>query len=244
MRSQKREKITPQIIFQDEEILVLGKPTGWIVNDATTINGQPTVQKWLKKNFEYPISSIEYLRSGIVHRLDKETSGILLIAKTNKTFEYLQKLFKDRKVKKSYIALMHGKVEPGHGTIEVEVGRLPWNRRRFGVLPGGRKSISRYKVKEFFVKDRDVFSLVDFYPETGRTHQIRIHAKYIGHPVVGDQFYAGRKTARKDRLWCPRLFLHASTISFIHPVTKKKVTFESPMPQDLRVALECLSPFE
>lgn len=237
MRSEKRNAI--EIVHEDGELLVINKPSGWIVNDATTTNGQPTVQNWLRHNFEYPTSSIEYLRNGIVHRLDKETSGILLVAKTKEAFEYLQKLFKERKVKKSYLALLHGRVEPKEGTIEAEVGRLPWNRRRFGVLAGGRDSLTRYKVRAYYILHTTYYSLVDFFPETGRTHQIRIHAKHIGHPIVGDEFYAGRKTARKDRVWCPRLFLHAQSISFIHP-NGREITLKCALPEDLQAALDTL----
>ena len=230
----------PKTIFEDDSILVLDKPSGWVVNDAETTKNVRTVQSWLSKNFDYPISKKRELRSGIVHRLDKETSGILVVAKTKMGFEYLQKLFKERKVKKSYSALVHGRVEPDRGVVEVEVGRLPWNRKRFGILPGGRYSKTSYKVLGIYTKNENESSLVDFYPETGRTHQIRIHAKAIGHPVIGDEFYAGRKLARNDRKWCPRLFLHASKISFKHPNLRKGVIFESKLPGDLQKVLDSL----
>ena len=164
-----------------------------------------------------------------MHRLDKETSGILIVAKTKKAFENLQQQFKDRKISKTYTALVHGQVEPKEGTIEAPVGRLPWRRDRFGVLPGGREATTGYKVREYY-KD---YTLLELKPKTGRTHQIRIHLKHLGHPVVADTFYAGRKTARADRLWCPRLFLHASGISFTHPETGKEISFKSKLPADL-----------
>ena len=239
MRIKKREEVTPQVIFEDRDLLVINKPSGWIVNDATTTNGQPTVQYWLKKNFEYPVANVGHLRSGIAHRLDKETTGVLLVAKTKEYFEYLQKLFKERKVEKSYVALLHGRLETKEGIVEAEVGRLPWNKRRFGVLPGGRHSKTRYKVQEYFKKGGVWFSLVDFYPETGRTHQIRIHAKHIGHPIVGDEFYAGRKTSRRDRVWCPRLFLHAKCISF-KKLNGYTVEYTSQLPGELQDVLDVL----
>lgn len=245
MREPKGKEIAPKIIHEDEDLLVIDKPAGWVVNDAVTTKA-PTIQEWLKNNFQFSdkvtdsVVNFQECRNGIVHRLDKETSGVLLVAKTKESFDYLQGLFKERKVKKSYIALLHGRVEPKEGEIEAEVGRLPWNRRRFGVLPGGRYSKTKYKVKEEYVIDKDVFSLVDFSPETGRTHQIRIHAKHIGHPIVGDEFYAGRKTARKDRKWCPRLFLHASRISFKHP-SHGEVDYESSLPDDLKEVLATLN---
>ena len=228
------------MIHQDEELLVLDKPSGWIVNDSSTAKEQQTIQAWIAANFKFKISNLKLYRNGIVHRLDKETSGILLIAKNKSSFEFLQSQFKQRLVKKSYVALLHGKVEPDEGTIEAEVGRLPWNRRRFGVLPGGRSSKTLYKLREVYKSDNEKFSLVDFYPETGRTHQIRIHAKHVEHPVVGDTFYAGRKTSRKDRLWCPRLFLHAAEISFTHPSTRGEVKYQSDLPPELESALNLL----
>ena len=233
--------MNPKIIFEDDDILVLDKPAGWIVNDASTTCKQPTVQNWLVMNFDFPLFENREFRSGIVHRIDKETSGILLVAKNKKAYEDLQEQFKTRKVQKIYTALVHGKVEPGEGKIEVPLGRLPWRRERFGILPGGRESSTEYKVLNFFSKDRDGFSLLEISPKTGRTHQIRVHFKYFGHPIVADEFYAGRKTSRKDRLWCPRLFLHATRILFQHPLTKKQVILKSYLPQDLQKSLKSLN---
>lgn len=229
----------PKIIYQDDSLFVIDKPAGWIVNEASTVKNQPTIQSWLNRNFQFPISNNPDMRYGIVHRLDKETSGVMLIAKTKDTFEKLQAEFKNREVQKTYIALLHGKLE-GEGTIEAEVGRLPWRRDRFGILAGGRKSVTNYKVIEFIKGERGGYSLVEFYPKTGRTHQIRVHAKHIGHAIVSDEFYAGRKTARNDRKFCPRLFLHAAAIKFIHPETRKEVEFKSPLPEDLQTTLDVL----
>jgi 23S rRNA pseudouridine1911/1915/1917 synthase len=236
-RNKKIFKMEPKIIYQDESLFVIDKPAGWITNDAATTKDQPTVQGWLRSNFQFPIFNFQELRHGIVHRLDKETSGILIIAKTKEAFEKLQAEFKSREVRKTYTALLHGKLEPGEGLIEAEVGRLPWRRDRFGVLAGGRKSATEYKVLKFYPGDRGGYSLVEFYPKTGRTHQIRIHAKHIGHALVADEFYAGRKTARNDRKWCPRLFLHASEIKFVHPISGEAVRFKSELPPDLSSVL-------
>jgi len=233
---------TPKIVYEDEALMVIDKPSGWIVNDAITAKDKPTVQGWLRRNFDFPVFKFQILRNGIVHRLDKETSGLLLIAKTKEAFEQLQSQFKSRKVEKSYIALTHGRVEPKEGEIITTVGRLPWRRDRFGIVPGGRESESKYKVISYHSKGKEAFSLVEFYPKTGRTHQIRIHAKFIGHPIVGDSFYAGRKTARKDRLWCPRLFLHAKSVSFTDPITDRKVSYKSALPGELKKSLEVLTP--
>lgn len=230
----------PKIIFQDESIFVVEKPSGWITNEADTTTTQPVIQKWIRENYDYPLKDNVEMRDGIVHRLDKETSGILLVAKTKEAFEKLQAEFKGRKVQKTYLALLHGKVEPLEGKIEATVGRLPWRRDRFGVLPGGRESTTEYKVLNFYPGNNAGHSLVEFHPKTGRTHQIRIHSKHIGHAIVADEFYAGRKTARNDRKWCPRLFLHASGIKFIHPVTGKDVEFRSELPDDLKEVLNNL----
>ena len=227
--------MNPTIIFEDESILVLDKPSGWITNDASTTTTQPVIQTWLRENLKYLLVGDRDRRDGIVHRLDKETSGLLVVAKTIPAFENLQSQFKERKVAKTYIALAHGEVIPKEGNIEASVGRLPWRRQRFGVLPGGREAVTNYKVLKTLSKDNEKFSLVELYPKTGRTHQIRIHLKFIGHPIVGDNFYAGRKTSRDDRLWCPRLFLHAAKISFFHPETGKELTFESELPKDLNL---------
>lgn len=230
----------PEIIFQDESIFVINKPSGWITNEADTTTKQPVIQTWIRENFEYPLKDNKEMRDGIVHRLDKETSGILLIAKTKEAFEKLQAEFKNREVQKTYTALLHGKVEPAEGKIEATVGRLPWRRDRFGVIPGGRESVTEYKVLEFYPEERGGYSLCEFHPKTGRTHQIRIHSKHIGHAIVADEFYAGRKTARNDRRWCPRLFLHASEIKFVHPKTGKNVEFKSNLPEELKAVLQRL----
>ncbi|KKU09423.1 MAG: Pseudouridine synthase [Candidatus Woesebacteria bacterium GW2011_GWB1_45_5] len=230
----------PKIIHQDDSLFVIDKPSGWITNEADTTTTQPVIQTWLRENFNYPLKGDREMRDGIVHRLDKETSGVLIVAKTKEAFEKLQAGFKNREVEKTYIGLLHGKVEPPEGKIEATVGRLPWRRDRFGVLSGGRESVSEYKVLKFYPGNNGGHSLVEFYPKTGRTHQIRIHAKHIGHAIVADEFYAGRKTARNDRKWCPRLFLHASAIKFTHPAGGKPVEFESKLPDDLQGALNVL----
>ncbi len=230
----------PKIIFEDDNLFVVEKPSGWITNDADTTTTQPVLQTWVRENFDYPLKGDREMRDGIVHRLDKETSGILLVAKTPEAFESLQRQFKERQIEKTYIALLHGKVEPTEGEIKATVGRLPYRRDRFGVVPGGRESHTLYKVINFYPGNNAGHSLVEFSPKTGRTHQIRIHAKHIGHAIVSDEFYAGRKTARNDRKWCPRLFLHASSIKFTHPVTNKLIEFKSDIPEDLSSALKTL----
>lgn len=221
-----------KIIYEDADILVLDKPAGITVNKSETTKGD-TLQDWLDKNFKIDVD-----RSGIVHRIDKETSGILVIAKNLQSFENLQKQFKERTVKKTYIALVHGKVL-GDGEIKVPVGRLPWNRKRFGVLAGGREAVTKFKVQSLkFKVNNEPMTLLELYPETGRTHQIRVHMKYLNHPIFGDELYAGRKTARNDRKILPRVFLHASKIVFMHPRTGERMEFFSELPNELQNLIE------
>ena len=253
----------PRVIFEDREILVLEKTAGMIVNRSDTTKGEKTVQEWVEEKIlrykdtkilgdkkekspnilisQYPNISDFERRAGIVHRLDKETSGILLVAKTKEAFENLQKQFKERKVKKTYIALVHGKIESKEGKINVPVGRLPWNRKRFGVLAEGREAVTKYKILRYYdikILGDERLTLLELYPQTGRTHQIRVHLKYFGHPIFADPLYAGRKTARNDRKLLSRIFLHAAKISFNHPKDKELVSFESHLPEQLSQFLE------
>ena len=227
----------PKIIFEDDSLFVIDKPAGWIVNEAATTKNQPVLQTWLRQ-FNYPLVNDTDCRHGIVHRLDKETSGVMIVAKNKDSFDKLQAEFKNREVQKTYVALVHGKLTPEEGEISVPVGRLPWRKDRFGVVAGGRASQTFYKVLQFFPGNNAGHTLVEFHPKTGRTHQIRIHCKYIGHAIVADEFYAGRKTARNDRVWCPRLFLHAKNIKFIHPIKGESVEFSSELPEDLSGVLK------
>ncbi|MDO8452747.1 MAG: RluA family pseudouridine synthase, partial [bacterium] len=147
-------------------------------------------------------------------------------------------------------ALVHGAVKDD-GTIDEPVGRLPWNRERFGVFPLGKPAKTKYHVLANFsshpgerrlksANTEETYTLLELHPETGRTHQLRVHLKHIGHPIVSDPFYAGRKTARADQKWCPRLFLHAKSIEFKHPVTGEKLKFEATLPEDLQKVLDAI----
>ena len=235
-----------KVIYEDDEIIVLDKPAGITVNRSDTTKGEETVQDWIENKLmvhgswlkEEDKESDFYKRSGIVHRIDKETSGILIAAKNRSAFEELQRQFKERIVKKTYLALVHGKVAPPEDEINVPVGRLPWDRKKFGVLAGGREAITRYRVISnlqlaISKKKEEPMSLLELNPLSGRTHQIRVHLKYRGHPIFSDFLYGGRKTSRDDRKILERVFLHAYKISFIHPVTNKNLSFESPLPFEL-----------
>lgn len=222
------------IIYEDEQLLVINKPPGIVVNRAESVKGE-TIQDWAQNQ-----KKILLERAGIVHRIDKETSGILLLAKTQPTLEDLQQQFAQKLIKKVYLALVHGKVEPSEGEIRVPVGRLPWNREQFGVVPGGKEAVTRYKSIKSFSTQAESFTLLEVYPETGRTHQIRVHFKYLQHPLVGDYLYAGRKTSRHDRQWAGRVMLHAWKINFRHPVTGETLALEAPIPDDMnRIEFLC-----
>ena len=248
------------VIFEDDSLLIINKPAGVTVNRAETTKHTITVQDWAEKkigiknqesgNTEEIKFGEEgwdprvdfYKRGGIVHRLDKETSGVLIIAKTPDAFVNLQEQFRERKVKKTYIALAHGIISPKEGEISVPVGRLPWNRSRFGILPGGRESKTLYTVLSYYQHPaiKDQLTLVELYPQSGRTHQIRVHLKYLNHPIFADFLYAGRKTARSDRELLPRVFLHAAKISFTHPVIQREVSYEASLPKKIADFLKSL----
>jgi len=243
--------IVPKVIFEDQYLLIINKPAGIVVNRTKSAK-QPTIQDWIAKNRPQTIPKSKQVsrdfvqRNGIVHRLDKETSGVLIVAKTQNAYSTIQDQFKKRKVGKQYLTLVHGKIELDRGEVNMPVGRLPWNREKFGVLPGGKNAITDYELIDYYTKKSKTkpnpqFSLLKIIPKTGRTHQIRVHMKHLRHPVVSDETYAGRKTSKTDRSWCPRLFLHAAKIEFMHPKSRKQVNYESPLSSDLKSSLKKLT---
>ncbi len=225
------------IIFENEELLVINKPCGVVVNRAESAKGE-TVQDWID-SIVPPTAGLqndEFIsRSGIVHRLDKDTSGILVIAKNPESFEVLKNQFKERKVVKKYLTLVHGELEPKEGEINAPIERSPVNRMHFGVFPGGREAITKYKVLKYlkFLKyPKEIYSYLEVEPKTGRTHQIRVHMKYLGHSVVSDPLYAGRKQLIRDRAICPRMFLHATHLEI------SGQSFVSTLPIELQKVLD------
>lgn len=233
------------ILYEDSEIVVIDKPSGVVVNRAETVK-EETVQDWMeqrcgisKQTFTDETGLYFQERSGLVHRLDRETSGVLILAKTPAAFTELLRQFKEREIEKEYIALTHGIWKTKFGEITAQVGRMRHNRKMMGVREDGRESVTEYRVEreytqwefphEMKVDERGYtgFTLVRFHPKTGRTHQIRVHARHMGHPLVGDFLYAGRKRSREDRKWAGRIMLQAQRLTFIHPVTGKRMTSES-----------------
>lgn len=231
------------ILYEDTDVLAIDKPPGVVVNNADSVK-VPTVQDWaaemLKiKPGEHTVEEDRefFERAGIVHRIDKETSGILLVAKNPVAFRELQRQFKAREIEKTYLAVAHGRIVPESGEINAPVGRLPWNRERFGIVPDGKEAQTFYRVIAHVerIEDKELvaMSLVELKPKTGRTHQIRVHLKYINHPIVGDFLYAGRITSRNDREWAPRVMLHAWKITFASPADKQKISVTAPLPADI-----------
>lgn len=232
------------IVFENNDFIVANKPFGITVNRSDTTAAEKTLQDLVEEagKIDKNDPDEEFLnRGGIVHRLDKETSGVIIIAKNSMAFRNLQAQFKERRVEKSYIALAHGKIQPEKGEINVPVGRLPWNRKRFGVISGGREALTFYEVVKYLKSGNDFLTLVRLFPKTGRTHQIRVHLKYINHPIVSDPLYGGRKVSRNDRHDLNRVFLHAEEVTFYDPKTNEKMNFKAELPSELANYLELIS---
>ncbi|MDD5337838.1 MAG: RluA family pseudouridine synthase [Dehalococcoidales bacterium] len=221
------KNIPLKIVYEDDDLLVVDKPAGLPVHPAP---GHPsfTVANAVLNYLPSLVKDADSLRPGIVHRLDKDTSGLIIIAKNRVAQANLSRQFKDRVVKKTYIALVHGKLTPERGTIEAAIGRDPAHRQRMAVVAKGREARTEYHVVNYVGK----YTLLEIKPETGRTHQIRVHLAAINFPVAGDITY-GLKSSR-----FPRQFLHAAKITFKQPSTGKEITLESPLPPDLQKALE------
>ena len=224
------------IVFQDDELIVVDKPAGLTVHPGpghpshTLVNALLALCPDLKG-----IGGT--LRPGIVHRLDKNTSGLMVVAKSSLAHDKLSAQLKERSVRKGYLALAWGVVKPTEATIEAPIGRDPRNRKRMAVVQGGRQALTRYKV----VQSPANHSLAEVFPETGRTHQIRVHFASIGHPLVGDALYGGRSGDKGTLpLAQDRHFLHAYLLGFRHPVTARYLEFNSPLPEDLRQMMETL----
>ncbi len=278
-----------QIIFEDADLLVFAKQAGVVVNEAQSAVGitiqqqarqylaaqpeqiQASWQTLVPPDFDPQYGTPEELfaaRGGMVHRLDKETSGVLLWAKNPGAQVELLRQFRERFVEKEYHCLVHGRVEPESGEISAPIDRSTYNRQRFAVVVDGRPALTRYQVTARYTLDFDRFiaaarkhhlfagrpaaqlkeHLTDYMdytylscqPKTGRTHQIRVHCQHLGHPLVGDDLYQGRKRIKLDENWCARHFLHAASVTFQHPRTHEQLTFTVPLPTDLQQTLDWL----
>ena len=229
------EAIPVDIVYEDATLVVVNKPAGLVVHPAAGIHSG-TLANALAYHFQQLPGSGAGVRPGIVHRLDRDTSGLLVVAKTEAALEHLSDQFRDRTVFKSYAALVHGRVSAGSGRIDQPLARDPTNRTRMAVVRGGRSALSLYRVRQRF----DRFTLLDVELKTGRTHQIRVHLAWLKHPVVGDETYgAGRDNTIQDAKLravvrnLGRHFLHAEKLAFTHPETGQRVEFNSPLPPEL-----------
>ena len=219
------------IVYEDEHLIVVDKPTGLTVHPAPGHPDGTLVNALLALVPDLPgIGGVE--RPGIVHRLDKDTSGLIVVAKTDAAHRSLSRQMKERSVDKSYAALTTGALRNATGEIDAPIGRHPKQRKKMAVVEGGRSALTQYRVVERFDGPRGRFTLVEAHPVTGRTHQIRVHLASIGHPLVGDPVYGRRSPL------VPRHFLHAARLEIaMPPAETERKTFESPLPDDLSDAL-------
>lgn len=273
------------ILYEDADLLVINKPAGVVVNDAQTISNQETIQSWfwqrlteikgaagtvgsiqpaatelIPPDFDQTYGTPEQIfeeRKGMVHRLDKETSGALVLAKNPGALANLLAQFKNRQTTKKYLCLVHGRFGVQRDLIVFPVARSTQERMKFRVDIAGREAVTAYQVLEYFpaldyqilaeqglaetsikllkknTNSYQGFSLVECWPKTGRTHQIRVHLTHIKHPLVGDKLYVGKKRKKLDELWCSRHFLHASELTLAHPRTNQSLTVTAPLPKEL-----------
>jgi len=223
------QAIALDVIYEDAGLLAVNKPAGMTVHPGPGHPASTLVNAILAHCRD--LSGVGgVLRPGIVHRLDRDTSGVILVAKDDAAHHALARQLKERTVEKTYLALVEGTPKPPEGVIEAPLGRHPRHRQRVAVVAGGREAVTAYRVVERFAG----MSLLEVRPKTGRTHQIRVHLAAIGHPIVGDRVYG------KPSPLVARQFLHAWRIAFAHPRTGERMELEAPLPADLQEALRRL----
>ena len=223
------ENIPLDIVYEDDDVIVINKPQGMVVHPAPGHDDHTLVNALL---YHCPLSTINgTFRPGIVHRIDKDTSGLLMVAKNDKAHQSLAKQLKDKTNIREYVALVHGRIAEDEGTINAPIGRSLKDRKKQAVVKDGRNAVTHFEVLKRY---RD-YTLVKCILETGRTHQIRVHMKYIGHPLVGDPLYGPKKTIKGNGQ-----FLHAGKLGFVHPTTGKLLIFEAPLPKIFQECLEKL----
>lgn len=223
------ENIPLDIVYEDDDVIVINKPQGMVVHPAPGHDEHTLVNALL---YHCPLSTINgTFRPGIVHRIDKDTSGLLMVAKNDKAHRSLAKQLKNKTNIREYVALVHGRIAEDEGTINAPIGRSLKDRKKQAVVKDGRNAVTHFEVLKRY---RD-YTFVKCILETGRTHQIRVHMKYIGHPLVGDPLYGPKKTIKGNGQ-----FLHAGKLGFVHPTTGKLLIFEAPLPKIFQECLEKL----
>ncbi len=224
------EDIPLDIVFEDENVILVNKPSGMVVHPGNGNSNHTLVNALLFHTKNLSLGS-DTLRPGIVHRIDKDTSGLILVAKNNKAHEILAEDFKNKKVKRKYIALVKGILDYNHITIDAPIGRDKIERKKMAVTDVNSKdAITHVTVLKRFKK----YTLIECELETGRTHQIRVHLAYIGHPIYNDPVYQKDKTSDFGQ------FLHSSEITFVEPITKENLHFKVPLPKDFQDFLDTL----
>ena len=236
--SAKAEDIELDVVYEDEDIIVVNKPSGMVVHPAPG-NESKTLVNALLYHCKGTLSGINgVIRPGIVHRIDKDTSGLLVVAKNDEAHVFLSSLLKEHGIKRVYHAIVTGHLKESEGTIDAPIARHPTNRKKMAVVSGGREAITHYKTIEEF----SGFTYAKMELETGRTHQIRVHMSHIGHPIMGDTVYGGGKTPfeKAHKPLIDGQMLHAKELSFPHPRTKEIVRFECPLPENFEKILDIL----
>jgi len=232
------ENIPLDVIYEDNDIIVINKPSGMVVHPAPG-NPNGTLVNALMYHCKGSLSGINgVIRPGIVHRIDKDTSGLLVVAKNDDAHVFLSSLLKDHGIKRVYHAIVTGHFKADNGTVKAPIGRCPADRKRMAVIQGGRDAVTHYST----VTEYRSFTHAKMELETGRTHQIRVHMSHIGHPIIGDTVYGGGKTPfeRANAHLLDGQCLHARELTFPHPVTKEIMHFETELPDNFKKILERL----
>ena len=228
------EDIPLNIVYEDSDILVVNKQKGLVVHPGNG-NLDGTLANAVMAHCKDSLSGIGgELRPGIVHRLDKDTSGLLIIAKNDKAHIKMSEQIKDRKVKKTYIALVRGIISENEATINMPIGRSTKDRKKMAVTKNGKEAITHFKVLNRFTTNKASYTLLEVKIDTGRTHQIRVHMAEIGHPVIGDTVYSNGKNEFGVVGQC----LHAKKLEFTHPITEKEMNLEAPLPEYFEKIIE------
>ncbi|MDR1861760.1 MAG: RluA family pseudouridine synthase [Candidatus Ancillula sp.] len=223
------------LVYQDEDIVVVNKPAGMIAHKAESFRGPDVCAELAALGVEINTSGDKW-RQGVVSRLDVGTTGLMVLAKNEDTFQKLKGMFSAHEVEKEYLALVHGILNKKRAKINAPIGRHPNNRLKFAVVDDGKTAVTRYEVDEEFEHGGKQYSLLRVHPETGRTHQIRVHFSALKHPLVGDTVY-GRA---HETFGLQRPFLHARRLAFEHPTTHERLTFEAVLNEDLLTTLHIL----